>query len=364
MGFDETIAAMGPTVSPQNKSPIGSDLSKGVKSPSYGVEFIISKFIAGLRSYGLFGFIGLYRRFRGIDKEGRKVISLTDFKKALKNMNSSLGDGEFRAMFEHFDEDDCGLIDYELFIEGVRPVLSASRLALVKRAFNRLDKYGSGLLEAGDMASQFDASRHPDVLSGSCSPQEVLSSFLETFDVGTVIENKVSQQEFINYYSNISTGIDNDDYFEMMVYNVWHLEEYSGGERPPSETASKRVLKIFSDGNQYVEEPLYNDSPTNGQISSSKQSNKDSNVSTFSSYNAAPGKQDLSGHKLIQLNKRRSFQQKPTSDIISDVSILKKSSMPGGALTPSAGVQIYLNILKDGIKERGSQSLFSLIKVH
>jgi Ca2+-binding EF-hand superfamily protein len=63
--------------------------------------------------------IGLYRRFRGIDKVGTKVISLTDFKKALKNMNSSLSDGELRVMFEHFDEEDCGLIDYELFIEGI-----------------------------------------------------------------------------------------------------------------------------------------------------------------------------------------------------------------------------------------------------
>lgn len=63
--------------------------------------------------------IGLYRRFRGIDKVGTKVISLTDFKKALKNMNSSLSDGEFRVMFEHFDQDDCGLIDYESFIEGI-----------------------------------------------------------------------------------------------------------------------------------------------------------------------------------------------------------------------------------------------------
>jgi hypothetical protein len=169
--------------------------------------------------------------------------------------------------------------------------------------------------------------------------------------VGTVIDNKVSQQEFINYYSNISTGIDNDDYFEMMVYNVWHLDEYTGGERPPSGTASKRVLKIFSDGNQYVEEPIHNDNSPNSQIYNNI--NRDSHVSSFASYNATPGQHDLSGHKLIQLNKRRSFQQKPTSDIISDVSVKKKPSVAGGVFTPSAGVQIYLNILKDGIRERG-----------
>ena len=31
----------------------------------------------------------------------------------------------------------------------------------------------------------------------------------------------------MNYYNNVSASIDNDDYFELMIRNAWHI---SGGE--------------------------------------------------------------------------------------------------------------------------------------
>lgn len=38
---------------------------------------------------------------------------------------------------------------------------------------------------------------------------------------------KVTPDEFVAYYNNVSASIDNDDYFELMIRNAWHI---SGGE--------------------------------------------------------------------------------------------------------------------------------------
>jgi hypothetical protein len=36
-------------------------------------------------------------------------------------------------------------------------------------------------------------------------------------------DGKVSLEEFIEYYKNVSCSIDNDDYFALMINNSWNV---------------------------------------------------------------------------------------------------------------------------------------------
>jgi Ca2+-binding EF-hand superfamily protein len=94
-------------------------------------------------------------------------------------------------------------------------------------AFAKLDKDGSGIVNAEEIAGTFDATKHPEVIAGRMTPAEVFAHFLDTFDVGGVHDGHVTLPEFINYYTNIGAIIDSDDYFELMIRNAWHI---SGGE--------------------------------------------------------------------------------------------------------------------------------------
>lgn len=47
------------------------------------------------------------------------------------------------------------------------------------------------------------------------------------------------------------TGIDSDNYFELMIRNAWHI---SGGTGQCANTTCRRVLVIHFDGHQTVEE--------------------------------------------------------------------------------------------------------------
>ena len=44
-------------------------------------------------------------------------------------------------------------------------------------------------------------------------------------------DGRVSLQEFMDYYSNVSASIDNDEYFQLMLTNAWNLnnKQYSKG---------------------------------------------------------------------------------------------------------------------------------------
>ena len=146
--------------------------------------------------------------------------------------------------------DDSGSVDYDEFIETVRGPMNARRRSLVRRAFDVLDRDKSGAIEPSEVVGKFDASRHPEVLKGAKTPDEVLREFLDTFDVGGVIDGKVTFEEFQNYYRNVSASIDRDDYFELMLRNAWHL---AGGEGWCANSSNLRCLCTHANGSQSVQ---------------------------------------------------------------------------------------------------------------
>ena len=75
----------------------------------------------------------------------------------------------------------------------------------------------------------YDPSNHPDVREGKKSPEKVLSDFLDTFEIHYSAmhpgsnDDRVTFDEFKEYYNNISVNIDNDEYFQLMITNAWKL---------------------------------------------------------------------------------------------------------------------------------------------
>lgn len=134
---------------------------------------------------------------------------------------------------------------------GVRGQLNPRRRALVHMAFNVADSDGSGELTIDDLRGVYNASAHPEVIANKKTEEDVLLELLANFDVGGVKDNVVTLQEFESYYSNISAFVDNDDYFELMIRNAWHI---SGGKGWCENTANRRVLITNPDGTQKVEE--------------------------------------------------------------------------------------------------------------
>ena len=56
----------------------------------------------------------------------------------MKELALDLSDADLRFLFEYFDGDRSGSIDFEEFIQGVRDPMSESRLDLVKQGWSPL----------------------------------------------------------------------------------------------------------------------------------------------------------------------------------------------------------------------------------
>jgi hypothetical protein len=90
------------------------------------------------------------------------------------------------------------------------------RTNLVRQAFRKLDRDGSGVVEVDDIRGVYSAKNHPDVRSGKKSEEDVLCDFLETFELHhnisdkALMDHKITWEEFEEYYCNVSASIDDD----------------------------------------------------------------------------------------------------------------------------------------------------------
>ena len=67
--------------------------------PSPGVACIIQTLKRQLKARGAHGMIGLGRKFRIMDDDGSKSLSLMEFKKAMREMELPLSDKDMRLVF-------------------------------------------------------------------------------------------------------------------------------------------------------------------------------------------------------------------------------------------------------------------------
>jgi len=100
------------------------------------------------------------------------------------------------------DRDGSGEIDYDELLRAIRGPMNEFRTNLVRQAFKKIDRDGSGLLDIEDIRGVYSAKTHPDVRSGKKSEEDVLCDFLETFEMHhnisdkAVMDSKVTWEEF------------------------------------------------------------------------------------------------------------------------------------------------------------------------
>jgi len=153
-----------------------------------------------------------------------------EFSKAMADYMLGFSEGEIQTLFAYMDFDRSGLIEYDEFIRAIRGPMNQNRKRIVAKAFDCLDKDGGGFIDINDIRGVYTADKHPDVIAGKKTEQQILQEFLETFETAHNMRNNnapdhvVTREEFEEYYNNISASIDRDDYFEQMMNSAWNLD--------------------------------------------------------------------------------------------------------------------------------------------
>lgn len=148
-------------------APGGSPQKSG--SGASNTADLAEKLRAKLASRGARGIIGLGKSFRIMDDNNSRSLDMYEFTKALKDYMLGFSDGEIKTLFQFFDVDSSGAIDYDEFLRALRGPMNPNRKKIVLQAYKKLDRDGNGYVDINDIKGVYDASRHPDVISGKKS---------------------------------------------------------------------------------------------------------------------------------------------------------------------------------------------------
>ena len=230
---------------------LSSRYGKDKRSASEGVAGgVIQRVIARIlsRCGQQAGIKGLQRTLMIMDDSGDKRLSKDELKYGLRDYGIELNIRELDEIFSYFDRDGNGFVDITEFLVGIRGDLNDRRKKMIRMAFDILDTDGSGYITVEEIADVYDVSQNPDVTMGKKTEKEALLEFMGQWEGGDK-DGVVTYEEFEDYYKEISAGIDDDEYFELMIRNAWRI---AGGTGASANTANLRVLVTDKDGKQKV----------------------------------------------------------------------------------------------------------------
>jgi len=183
-----------------------------------------------LKKRGTRGISSLGKWFLRSDLDKSGQLDKDEFAIVMKRLRVGLSREQSDTLFDGFDETGDGQVTYDEFLHALRGNLSPARLKVTEQAWGKLlkfDKDGNGELSMDELREVYSAKGHPDVKSGKKTEEEVLLEFIETFEVGGVVDGTITKDEFIHYYKHISASIDDDAYYVLMMNSAWKMAEYA-----------------------------------------------------------------------------------------------------------------------------------------
>lgn len=174
-------------------------------------------------SQGYSGILSLGRLFRRLDKDRSWTLSKDELSKGVSQFGLNFSEDDVNKLFASFEKDGSAGINYEEFLDALRPTMTAARKEAVEGVFKHLDKTGDGVVTLQDLKGVYSAKNHPKVLKKEMTEEQLLTKFLNMFETNTSMDGKVTKKEFFDYYSVLSKAIDDDEYFLSVVKMSWGL---------------------------------------------------------------------------------------------------------------------------------------------
>ncbi|CAE7717390.1 Caps2 [Symbiodinium sp. CCMP2456] len=211
------------------------------------IEDVMQRTRAQITRRGLRAAVDVVQHFYAADDDVDDQLDTYEFRQACRKAGLSFREAEEASIFEACAETK-GKLQLPVFLKLLHGELSKGRRGLVERAFAVLGGDPGdprSVVSPATLKERFVAQAHPLVVRGQLEPGYVLAEFLDTFSqlahvLGGCENGMVSFADFLAYYEVVSSTVENDSLFDLVVQRIWDLPKVdaaaqgyaAGGESP------------------------------------------------------------------------------------------------------------------------------------
>ena len=192
------------------------DFPKVLQVINKAKDIINKRGVESIRSTGR-----VFRQFDSYD--GKDKVNKDDFLFGLRESGINLPKEEQNIILSFFEKDQDGMINFSEFLVALRGKPNDRRQAIIDKAFLKFDKEGNGMIDVTEIRQVYNCSKHPKVVSAEMSEEQVFAMFLKNFNDKNNL-GKIDRKEWNDYYSAVSSSIENDDHFVIMMKTTWGLD--------------------------------------------------------------------------------------------------------------------------------------------
>ena len=111
---------------------------------------------------------------------------------------------------------------FEEFLYAVRGRPSSDRQKVIDLVFYKFDKNKTGSADPNELRKVFNCLKHPRYLEGSYNEDQIFYLYLQNFS--SLNDGLINKEEWDDYYSGVSTTIDNDFHFIRLIKDQFKVE--------------------------------------------------------------------------------------------------------------------------------------------
>ena len=177
---------------------------------------IIKKLKKEILSQGSDILFNILKTLMKFDVENNGRIDLDEFSRLCYEYNINLTPDEIKTVFSCFDPSRIGKIYYEDLYNIIHDSLNDSRLALVDKLYNKLNKNKRGFLEIKSVFSAYNGSNEENT-------DEFKDKFLLHHDFYSKEKSDVYYDEFVDFFEILSIDYKEDNDFEKYIKNSFNI---------------------------------------------------------------------------------------------------------------------------------------------
>ena len=156
-------------------------------------------------------------------------LTLGDLNTCFQDLNLNISSDEITKLFNYLDNEKSRKISSDNIINFIKGnSMEEKRKIYLIGIFSSIDTQKQGAVSVTILKQKYNAKMHPDVLSRKKSEEEIFSQFCFTLDVyirvNNIMNNEITFEQFIDYYSGISPSIADDKRFEDILNKVWGID--------------------------------------------------------------------------------------------------------------------------------------------